>query len=516
MAGVASGFSRTAVIAIVALTAGGLVVYACHAWLEQILTIPHDPQRADMLIVVQEGLRRMAQGRNPYTIYHVPWEAPLPYGPVLWGPFAIPMALDADVRFLTVAGELFVPVACALAAVVSAARGRLAACAGCLAMTAAICLNPDLARFASIGHTPAYWPLLALFAWAVVRERWFAAAVTLGLLVVARTTMVAMVPVLAMAVWRRDRPKTAGAVALLALAVALPFLPFAIWDARALAYALYGSYQNVIKGFVWTSTTWVPHTIGVTGVLLSNGLQRFVDGFQMIVMAAVYAAAWRALGRRSAPIAWLGLSLLAFSMTTLWPVTYVYFDVLLLLAAAAAADLVRFDGVFPRSIPGWWTATAAIVAVLVAGGAVFMLPANPVIDVGEAGARPFLRSGFAGDERDAERSFAWVEGRRASILLPRRTAGAAAIDFVCQPALPPGADGQRMSAVLNGALVGDVTLTGGWNQVSLAAPASAWRIGVNELVLSLSSSASPAGAGVNGDRRQLSVALDRVAVRPTP
>ncbi len=504
------------VTAVAALAAAGLVVYACHAWLQQILTIPHDPQRADMLIVVQEGLRRMAQGRNPYTIYRVPWEAPLPYGPMLWGPYAIPMALNADVRFLTVAGELFVPVACALAAVVSAARGRLAACAGCLAMTAAICLNPDLTRFASIGHTPAYWPLLALFAWLVAGERWLGAALTLGLLVVARTTMVAMVPVLAMAVWHRDRPKTGAVLALLALGAAVPFLPFAIWDGRALAYALYGSYQNVIKGFVWTSTTWAQHTIGVTGVLLSNGLERFVDAFQAIVMAAVYGASWRALGRRSAPMAWLGLALLAFSLTTLWPVTYVYFDVLLLLAAAAAADLVREGDAFPRSVAGWWTATAGIAVLLVAGGAVFMLPANPVIDAGEPEARPYLRSGFAGDERDADRTFVWVEGRRASILLPRRTAGAAAIDVICQPALPPGAAGQRMSAVLNGALVGDVTLTGGWNQVSLAAPASAWRIGVNELVLSLSSSTSRAGAGVNTEQRQLSVAIDRVAVRPSP
>ena len=51
-----------------------------------------------------------------------------------------------------------------------------------------------------------------------------------------------------------------------------------------------------------------------------------------------------------------------------------------------------------------------------------------------------------------------------------------------------------MSAVLNGALIGDVVLSPGWNQILLAAPARAWRIGVNELVLSLSSSVSPSDA----------------------
>ena len=326
-----------------AIGAGWLAVTACHAWLHQILTIPHDPQRADMLIVVQQGLQRMLQGRNPYTIYHVPWDAPLPYGPMLWAPYAIPFALRADIRFLTVAGELFVPVACAIAATVCAARGRMFACAGCLAMLAAMCLNPDLERFASIGHTPVYWPLLALFAWLVVRERWYAAAIALGLLVVARTTMVAIVPVLLMAVWSRERAKLPGALALVALAVAVPFLPFAIWDARALAYALYGSYQNVIKGFVWTSTTWAQHTIGLTGVLLSNGLPRLVDAFQEIVMLAVYAACWFAMRRGRQPVAWMGLALLAFSMTTLWPVTYVYFDVFVLLAAAVLAGAVELE-----------------------------------------------------------------------------------------------------------------------------------------------------------------------------
>jgi hypothetical protein len=505
-----SGPPTTILTLAVAIGAGWLVVTACHAWLHQILAIPHDSQRADMLIVVQQGLQRMRQGRNPYTIYHVPWDAPLPYGPMLWAPYAIPMALRADVRFLTVAGELFVPVACAIAAVGSAARGRLAACAGCLLMLAAMCLNPDLERFASIGHTPVYWPLLALFAWLVVRERWYAAAIALGLLVVARTTMVAIVPVLLMAVWGRERGKLPGVLVLVVLAAAVPFLPFAIWDARALIYAMYGSYQNVIKGFVWTSTSWGQHTIGLTGVLLSYGLPRFVEALQELVMLAVYGASWLAMRRGRPPVAWMGLALLAFSMTTLWPVNYVYFDVFLLLAAAVIAEAMTG---FVPSLGRAWTSTAAATTALVAASAAIMLPLSPSLDAGTAAARPFLRSGFTGDEREGDRTFAWVDGRHASVLLPRRTAGAAAIDMVCQPALSNASSSQQMSAVLNGTLIGTVVLPRGWNEISLTAPATAWRIGVNELELFLSSSTSPADAGTNDDHRQLSVAIDRVTVR---
>jgi len=429
------------------------------------------------------------------------------------------------VRVLTVAGELFVPVACALAAAVSAARGRLAACAGCLFMLAAMCLNPDLERLASIGHTPVYWPLLALFAWLVAGERWFASAIALGLLVVARTTMVAMVPVLLMAVWWRDRAKLPGVIVLVALAVAAPFLPFAIWDPRALSYALYGSYENVIKGFVWSSTTWAQHTIGLTGVLLSNGLQRFVEPFQWLVMLAICLACWRLLRRRRSPTASMGLALLAFSMTTLWPVTYIYFDVFLLFAAALVADAVRSEADGRPPLAQWtissrlftsWTATAAATSLLVVGHAAVMLPDNPVVDAGTAGARPLLRAGFAGDESDGARTFAWVEGRHASILLQRRTTRDAVVDVDCQPALPTASSVQQMSALLNGTVVGTTVLAGGWNRVSLVPPADAWQIGVNELELFLSSSESPRDAGLSADSRSLSVAIDRVTVRPSP
>jgi len=147
----------------------------------------------------------------------------------------------------------------------------------------------------------------------------------------------------------------------------------------------------------------------------------------------------------------------------------VYFDVFLLLAAAVLAETVTDLVSRVPSLTQTWTATAAATAVLVAGSAAVMLPLSPLVDAGAAGARPFLRSGFTGDEREGDRTFAWVDGRHASILLLRRTARVAAIDVFCSPALAA----QQMSAVLNGALVGTVTLARGWNEVSLTPPAQA-------------------------------------------
>ena len=203
-------------------------------WLYEILTFPHDSMRGDMLIVIQQGIRRLLQGNNPYAIFHIPWDATLPYGPVMWAPLVLPTLLHADIRFVTVLGYLFVPTACAIAAIDEAAHGRRAGALAWLAVPCALALSPEMRHFVSIGHTPVYWPLIALFAWLVARERWSGAAVAGGLLIVARTTMVSLAPVVLIAVWYRARPRTARVVLLLAASTLLPFLPFALWDfARA-------------------------------------------------------------------------------------------------------------------------------------------------------------------------------------------------------------------------------------------------------------------------------------------
>ena len=161
-----------------------------------------------------------------------------------------------------------------------------------------------------------------------------AAAVTAGLLIVARSTLVSIAPVLLLAVWYRDRPRAAGALALLIAATLLPFLPFAIWDWQALHYGLYGSYQHVMKMFVWVQTDWVQHTIGTTALLLARGWSRAVELVQVVAMLAVYAAAAAAIRRGRRPLPWMALALFVFSMTTLWPVIYLYFDVAMLFVCA--------------------------------------------------------------------------------------------------------------------------------------------------------------------------------------
>ena len=320
--------------------------------------------------------------------------------------------------------------------------------------------------------------------------------------------MISMAPVLVMTVWRRDRPRVAPVLALIATGVVGPYLPFALRDWPALKYALYGSYESLMKGFVWTSTDWVQHTIGVTGLLLRAGWQRAIEPVQIASMVALYGVTWRALGSRPA-LPWMGTALLAFSMTTLWPVGYIYLDVFLFLICGALAESTWLRS---RSLSSAWTACLAVAGLATALTTWLEVPVNPTIDIGSTVDRPALYSGFSGDEHDGDRTFAWIDGTRAELLVPRRSRKDADVIIVCQPNQPRAAT-QEMSVALNGWLLGTVALRDGWQTISMPSPARAWQIGVNELTMSFSSAVSPRENRESGDPRRLSAALDRLTVQ---
>ena len=179
----------------VAIAGLALLVWVSVQLLPSVFAGPLDPNRGDMLVIIEHAIAQFLDGGNPYAIHHVPWDAPLSYGPVLWLPFVLPYLLRVDLRILTLAAQLLVPACLVLAAGTRAGRGDLPRAATLLCLTVALAVNPDILRFHAIGHTQIYWPLLLLFSLALAGGRWTAAALCLGLLVAARTTMVALVPV---------------------------------------------------------------------------------------------------------------------------------------------------------------------------------------------------------------------------------------------------------------------------------------------------------------------------------
>lgn len=471
---------------------------------------PLDPNRGDMLVIIEHAVTAFLNGGNPYGIHHVPWDAPLSYGPPLWMPYLVPHLLNTDLRILSLAAQLVVPAACVAAATSRAANGSLLRAIGLFALGATLALSPEIRNFHSIGHTQIYWPLLLLFCLLMAGSRWTPAAVCLGLLVAARTTLVAVAPIffLYLTTNRLLRPRH---VAALALAAGLPFLSFVIADAGSVRYAMFGVYLKVIKGFVWHSTSWAVQTYGITGRLLEHGLEGYVEVSQLASLAAVYGLAWLAFRRGARPEPWMGLALLVFSMTTLWSVIYLYFDVWILMASA----LLARDGVGTSTA---WQSVRFVTATFVAVLALVLFSGSRqpgsayTLDIGDPSTTGFTGGGFGRDEavRDGERVVEWVEGTTARIRVPRAGWRAGTIRIAIRPNMPaPGLD-QRVLATLNGSAIGNVKLHEGWQEVSFTGPLRRWRYGFNLLDLHFAY-AVPTGTSP-ADTRALAAAIDWISI----
>jgi hypothetical protein len=498
---------------VVTVLAATTIVIASYRWTR---LLAWQPYQADMLIVIREATRRFLGGHTPYTTYRTydaPWAIAMPYGPALWAPYIVPQLFRLDFRFVTVIGELFVPLWCGVTAIVDAARGRIAGAVGWLVLGAALVAVLDIQGFTLLGHTPAYWPLLPLLAVAVWRSRWVAAAFLLGILVLARTTMVAAIPVFLIAVWIRERRQFPLLLAVMFGTIAVGIVPFIAWDARAIWDNMVLSYPRVMKEAVWPVLARPGmETIGLTEWLVERRLETVVVPAQLLVLAGIYGAAWAAIRRGAAPLPWMALALFAFSMTTLYPVHYLYYDVLLLLVCGAMAGALA-SGAVRMTLSQWAVALVALTALMAVMSGAVSSP-FPQIVSGDAETGRLLGSGFAMAEYDGQQRFSWIVGHDATIILPRRSAQPASIALTVQSALEDAEAPQQVTAILNGVVLGHTIVPPGWREIRFAAPRSAWWVGFNQLHLVCSSTRSPSAAGSGNDTRELALAISRVSVAP--
>ena len=117
-------------------------------------------------------------------------------------------------------------------------------------------------------------------------------------------------------------------------------------------------------------------------------------------------------------------------------------------------------------------------------------------------------------ESDGRQRFSWMVGHDATIVLPRRSAQTRRSSSTVQSAIDNPDAPQSVTAILNGAVLGHVTVPAGWREIRFAAPRSTWWIGFNQLHLVCSSTESPRAAGAGEDSRDLALAISRVSVTP--
>jgi hypothetical protein len=170
-------------------------------------------------------------------------------------------------------------------------------------------------------------------------------------------------------------------------------------------------------------------------------------------------------------------------MTSLWPVFYIYYDVLLLFVSAALAETLDIR----LGLKSWLVTVGACVALV---GVILYFKAlpNPDFSTGSEMAAKALRHG------------------PSAIALPRRSVSAADIVIACQTRQPFDGEGDLVTAYLNGKPLWTARLLTGPQEIRFVAPTSAWRIGHNRLEVR---AASP-------DSKMPTLIITSVAVRPRP
>ena len=148
-----------------------------------------------------------------------------------------------------------------------------------------------------------------------------------------------------------------------------------------------------------------------------------------------------------------------------------------------------------RAGPAEWRAAAAALGPRV------------LIDLAAAENR-YLDAGWAGPE-----GFRWAMGTRASVTFPRWGKRDRTIRMRVLPFHHGSLPAQTLRASLNGQPLGELTLAPGWTEPSIAAPAAAWRDGLNTLAFDFGHAAAPADLDPKAtDHRKLAVAFSWIAI----
>lgn len=487
-------------------------------FIEQVLYIPIDPYRADMLPKIQAGLNTLLSGHNLYKAYYdiAPWEIRFGYGPVLWAPYLIPHLLRIDLRFLNIFCLLFIPAVVLLAALILSFRKNLAHVLVLMALAYVICNDKGLLSFIKIGHTPVYWPLLFFLCYCFSTNRFRTTSFILALLLAARTTMIVIMPIFFMFLLKYQRRYFFQCVLITGITLFLLFIPFILLDHNMLIENMVLKYPRVVAEAIWTRPEWIYRTFGITGFLVKNHLEYYLTLIEIVSLLVIYCLTLWYMRTPKHALLWMAGALTVFSMTSIWPVIYLYFDVMFLFLCAT---IVQYDDILfliPR--PGRLLPVLACLLFLVLG-IVFVAKTENyyLLDVGSSSARKNLVSGFSANEQfgDTSRTFCWAMGKRAEISLPRRFPSSAFIKMNVLPFQPLADSQQTVSFFLNKYFLGKEKLEPGWREIVIPAPYGTWLLGNNLFAMEFSYAYSPKSFNINSDERKLAVAFDSIEIEPS-
>jgi hypothetical protein len=123
----------------------------------------------------------------------------------------------------------------------------------------------------------------------------------------------------------------------------------------------------------------------------------------------------------------------------------------------------------------------------------------------------FLADGWYGPEREQVISYRWA-AKEAEIRVPLDRAAPIRIDVRLHAFNFPGAAPQNLMIRANRARCAPLTVGGDWQTAQCVLDRSAWRPGVNRIVLAFSRADRPMDVGMGPDGRALSAAVDYIRV----
>lgn len=304
----------------------------------RVLSMRHvqiDPTDGDMIPLVQQALANLLAGKNPYTIYAMPWELPLTYLPATWLAYLPAHLLGLDIRLTNALAELTVG-----AAILWLTRGGDGRARGMGAILWAwVLLQPSGLSWSLTTTAPIWWAILAVtLALALSRRR--RAALGLGLGAAASPFAAVAWPFVLIYLVRRGGWRGAllvGAAA--ALCGAALIVPFLLWDPDMFALGVWRWFNDLdlFPRLRWRlDNTWAS-MVGFGGIFWRRNLESLLKPIQAAVVGYLLLRFWRATptpARLAATVAAASLLFTAFN-PVLWPYLYNHGLVAALLAVAA-------------------------------------------------------------------------------------------------------------------------------------------------------------------------------------
>ncbi|MFB6351054.1 MAG: hypothetical protein ABEN55_05925, partial [Bradymonadaceae bacterium] len=249
-----------------------------------------EPSTRDMLALVESAQQRLLAGENPYGIHTMQRgsEVPLTYLPGLWLGYLPPRLLDLDIRWMGVIADL-----CIVGSLWWAARGvapqrRRWAEAGVFLIACGWLFLPTVHWNGIYAEPHVWWAVLAILMGAVARDRWWIAAVALGVTVATRHYGVIVLPFVLLAMvrrlgWRAMLPRLAVCGTVTALLV-VPFVaadPDTFWFGTLRWLQEYGPAHE----------KWFHAKLGFAGYFYKHDLDGWLPLIQFTGVAATFLAA---------------------------------------------------------------------------------------------------------------------------------------------------------------------------------------------------------------------------------